>query len=100
MSIDIINLSVEDAIAEHVAVGEDGWFDSEEAAEAAIAAATPHIRAAAREALFDELIANAYGESFCALELHCDTGSFGGSEYLGTLIDWLTARKNKENTQP
>ena len=75
--------------------GDDEGIDGNtiKQAEAAIAAAMPHIRAA----LFDELIADAFGESFCALELHCDTGSFGGSEYLGTLANWLRARKETTN---
>jgi len=78
--------AVATTLQQEAASGRASYYDM---AEAAIAKATPHIRAA----LFDELIADAFGESFCALELQCDTGSFGGSEYLGTLADWLRARK-------
>lgn len=56
-----------------------------------------NMRRVIRKQLYEELIGEAFGESYCALELHCDTGSFGGSEYLGTLADWLKAKRDREN---
>lgn len=72
-------------------------FSSLDIGDTVIAAIEPLIRASERERVFDALIENSIGDNWCALTIHQDTGSFGGgSEYVGTLADWLTERQEAD----
>jgi hypothetical protein len=69
----------------------DEMYDWEGTANVAIAAATPHIRAA----LFDELIARITSVGDCLFgEPHADYCP----DY--DVAEWIAAQKRKENTQP
>lgn len=69
---------------------------NERMADRAIAAAEPHLRRKHRQELLDELIADSIGDNWCALTLSQDTGSFPGSQYMGTLADWLKSHGDAE----
>lgn len=80
--------AVEEAIWDHVVLAES---DSYEIAALAIAAATPHIRAA----LFDELIAHAETPRFIGFQLGEPT-----METFPPVAEWLRKRKSEETSQP